>query len=68
MKHILEIQKNIALITTRLSKTDRFSHAFVTYKISESSIIPLGYIFPLYIQEFIYKKMAEHLKEVKRKL
>lgn len=51
MKHILEIQNNIALITTRLSKTDRFSHAFVTSKISESSIIPLGYVFPIYIQE-----------------
>ncbi|WP_418457436.1 hypothetical protein [Borreliella andersonii] len=50
MKNILEIQNNIALITIILSKTDRFSsHAFVTSKISESSIIPLGYVFPLYI-------------------
>ncbi|MCD2418491.1 type ISP restriction/modification enzyme [Borreliella burgdorferi] len=51
MKHILEIQNNIALITTRLFKTNSFSHAFVTSKILESSIIPLGYVFPIYIQE-----------------
>ncbi len=45
MKHILGIHKNIALITTRIFKTDNFFHAFITFKILESNIIRHVYVF-----------------------
>lgn len=51
MKHIIEIHKNIALIATRIFETDNFCHTFITSKVSESSIIRHGYVFPLYIIE-----------------
>ncbi|WP_373588959.1 type ISP restriction/modification enzyme [Borreliella afzelii] len=53
MKHILEIEDNIGLITTRFLSTDNFNHAFIASKIIESNIIPNGYVFPIYIKEDI---------------
>ncbi len=52
MKHILEIHKNTALITTKILETDSFCNAFITSKISESNIIQLNYKSKLYLKSF----------------
>ncbi|WP_445435752.1 type ISP restriction/modification enzyme [Candidatus Borreliella tachyglossi] len=56
MKHILNIDNNIGLTSTRSLTSDAFKHAFVVSNITESSLISnktseISYFFPLYIIE-----------------
>ncbi|WP_267502836.1 type ISP restriction/modification enzyme [Borreliella garinii] len=67
MKHIIEIHKNIALMATRIFETDNFCHAFISSKISESSIIRHRYVFPLYIiedPEMLERYQKENFKKI----
>nr|WKT13842.1 N-6 DNA methylase [Borrelia sp. BU AG58] len=56
MKHILEIENNIGLVTTRFLSTDSFKHAFITSNISERCLVSnkpkeASYFYPLLIKE-----------------
>ncbi|AHH11707.1 N-6 DNA methylase (plasmid) [Borrelia coriaceae] len=56
MRHLLEIENNIGLITTRLLSSNNFCHALITFKISDMCIVSnrtkeSSYVFPLYVKE-----------------
>jgi len=56
MKHFLQPEKNIGLVTTRLLSSESFSHAFVTDTITDMCFISnsgseANYIFPLYVYQ-----------------
>ncbi|MBB6043717.1 type ISP restriction/modification enzyme, partial [Borreliella yangtzensis] len=55
MKHILEIENNMGIVTTRLLTTNSFQHALITSKISDKGFVSnrgeSGYLFSLYIKE-----------------
>ncbi|AYE36923.1 DNA methyltransferase (plasmid) [Borrelia turcica IST7] len=56
MQHILDIEDNIALATTRFLSTDSFKHIFITSNISEGCLVSnktkeASYFYPLFIKE-----------------
>ncbi|BDU62560.1 DNA methyltransferase [Candidatus Borrelia fainii] len=68
MKHILEIDNNIALITSRLLHID-FKHAFISNILVDIHSISDAYLFPLYIKNnntIINNEIKENFKDTFR--
>ncbi|WP_246938491.1 type ISP restriction/modification enzyme [Borrelia coriaceae] len=63
MKHILNIDNNISLVTTRLLSTNRFKHAFISFiLVNRDCISSKSYFFPLFLTEE-EKSLESSLKE-----
>ncbi|AHH11428.1 N-6 DNA methylase (plasmid) [Borrelia coriaceae] len=71
MKHILNIDNNIGLVTTRILSTNRFKHAFISsILVNRDCISSKSYFFPLFLteeQKSLESSLKENFKESFRK-
>jgi predicted helicase len=75
MKHFLQKEKNIGLVTTRLLSSEKFEHIFVTDRITDMCYISnagseANYIFPLYLfqPKNVFEQKKYKIEQLKKDL